>query len=97
MPWDTSTRASRLPSDWSQRRADTRDRAGGICQWVESGVRCTAPGRECDHIHPGDDHSPANLQWLCSPHHRLKTKRESAAARWKYREHRPAERHPGLR
>ena len=42
------------------------------------------------------DHTLTNLQWLCTGHHLAKTKRESAAARWRHRASRPVERHPGL-
>ncbi|HEX5118286.1 MAG TPA: hypothetical protein VFW65_24135 [Pseudonocardiaceae bacterium] len=37
-----------------------------------------------------------NLRGVCHECHAEKTKREAAAARWRYRERRPAERHPGL-
>lgn len=98
MAWQGSTRASRLPTDWPARRQRVRMRAGDICEHVdpETGQRCTAVGSECDHVIPGDDHDETNLQWLCTAHHAEKTRRESAAARWRVRERRPAERHPGL-
>jgi hypothetical protein len=42
--------------------------------------RCGAPGQEVDHIHPleqdGARYDPANLQTLCVPCHRAKTKQE---------------------
>lgn len=96
--WQGSTRASRLPSDWKQLRERTKARAGGICEWVDptTGQRCTMPGSECDHIERGDDHRDENLQWLCAHHHGRKTQQEAAQARWRYREKRPAEKHPGL-
>ncbi|MEU4221982.1 HNH endonuclease signature motif containing protein [Actinoplanes sp. NPDC026623] len=71
-----------------------RDRAGGQCEAVERGMRCPAPGTDCDHVRPGNDHSYANLQWLCGPHHAVKSAREGAQARVPL--HRPPERHPGI-
>lgn len=100
MPWSTSTRAARLPRDWHARRAHTWRAAGGQCQWLTDGQRCTWRGRlngdggQADHINRlgGDDQ--ANLQWLCRHHHNTKTRAEAQAA--KPSRHRPAERHPGL-
>lgn len=82
--WKGSTRRARLPQDWPARRAAAESRAGGRCE-AESrlGVPhhrdCTRIGAECDHIRPGDDHSPANLCWLSAPCHKAKTARESRA------------------
>lgn len=99
MAWDqeTSTRRHRLPSDWKTRRAAVRARASGQCEHIESGLRCLVLGAECDHIVPGDDHNLTNLQWLCRDHHAAKTKVENAQSRWRYRQTRETERHPGLR
>lgn len=90
MSWDTSTRHARLPPDWRRRRALIlqRDPVCRICN--------RRPSTEVDHIRPGDDHSDANLQGACSPCHAAKTKRESAAARWRFTRKRPEQRHPGL-
>jgi len=90
-PWAGSTRAHRLPGDWQSRRARVRRRAGDECQHHDpTGMRCPAPGNECDHINRGDDHSVGNLQWLCAAHHRAKTATEAGHAR------RTPEPHPGL-
>ena len=55
----------------------------------QRGVRCAVCGAteddsvtiELDHVTPmflGGDNLLANAQWLCEPHHRAKTRRESA-------------------
>jgi hypothetical protein len=93
--WAGSTRRGQLPPDWPQRRAFVRERAGGRCQDInDDSERCPLPGTDCDHIRPGQDHSYANLQWLCPGHHRVKSAREGAQARVPL--HRPRERHPGI-
>ncbi|GAA3751036.1 HNH endonuclease signature motif containing protein [Micromonospora maritima] len=93
--WSSSTRRSRLPSNWQQLRADVRERAGGRCEFIgDDARRCREAGRDCDHIVPGDNHDLSNLQWLCPGHHSKKSAQEGAAAR--PRERRPAEKHPGL-
>lgn len=80
MGWENSDRARRLPGDWAQRRDFVRARAGGVCEaLLRDGSRCDAIGSECDHIEPGDNHSCSNLQWLCSWHHKRKTRVEAAA------------------
>jgi 5-methylcytosine-specific restriction protein A len=93
--WTSSNRRDRLPRDWHRRRAIAKREAGGICQAVTNGVRCTALGTDCDHVdrHGGDE--PTNLQWLCSAHHKVKTRAEAQAA--VLPRQRPAVRHPGLR
>jgi 5-methylcytosine-specific restriction protein A len=99
--WNGSNRRSRLPKNWPELVANTKRLAGGRCQAeLPSGARCPRAGAECDHVEPGDDHSQANLQWLCKRHHQIKT---IAEARTGYRKPRPParkhpdERHPGLR
>jgi len=99
--WSGSTRKERLPDDWQQRRATTRDRAGGRCQaTMRDGTRCVEPGTDCDHIVHGDNHALSNLQWLCSWHHDKKTAREALEAR-RYiprpSARKPQEKHFGLR
>ena len=94
MSWDRSDRASRLPADWKTRREAVRKRAAGQCEWFDHNGRCPLAGAECDHVLRGDDHSLDNLQWLCGPHHRIKTQAEANAAR--PREKRRPGRHPGL-
>lgn len=89
--WAGSTRRTRLPADWPQRRADAaRRNPQRICHW------CGRPGgTELDHIVPGDDHSPTNLDWIhARPCHAVKSAREGAAAR--PRLHRPPEDHPAF-
>ena len=100
--WEHSTRRSRLPADWHKQRAATYRQAGGRCQWITNGQRCTTiaplhkqgdtPGGHADHVQAMND--AASLQWLCRPHHLQKSSAEGNAAR--PRETRPAETHPGL-
>lgn len=80
--WKGTTRRSRLPSDWPTRREAARQRAGDRCEastrlGTTHHPECTGLGAECDHITPGDDHSPENLCWLSTPCHKVKTARES--------------------
>ncbi len=93
--WQGSTRRDRLPGNWRQLRRLVQQRAGGRCENVIDGQRCQSTGSHCDHIDPGDNHSVANLQWLCPPCHLSKSGREGAVARPSL--YRRAERHPGLR
>jgi 5-methylcytosine-specific restriction protein A len=93
--WTNSTRSRRLPSNWPDIRARVLARDGAIC-WV-----CHGPGAdEVDHKVRGDDHSLGNLapihQAVYPFCHRKKSSAEGNYERWKYRERRPAERHPGL-
>jgi 5-methylcytosine-specific restriction protein A len=92
--WHTSTRASRLPSDWRKRRKAVLE-AQPIC--MICGVR---PSTVVDHIVPMTDrHEPEDLQGCCDPCHRQKTAAEAAAFRAASRgpgRERPPERHPGL-
>lgn len=97
MPWSTSDRRARLPSNWSQLCREVKARAQGKCEATHHDPRCDGVGTDADHIIPGDHHDLANLQWLSSPCHRAKTARESAqrnrqAATLKRR---PREPHPG--
>lgn len=98
MAWHTSDRRTRLPDDWHATRARVRKRAGGRCEWVlEDGTLCPSPGTDCDHVTPGDDHSMDNLQWLCHPHHQVKTTQDNQVAqalRTRLRP-RPTDEHPG--
>lgn len=48
-------------------RAEVTQRDGGIC------VQCGEPANQIDHI-DGDETTPANLQLLCDPCHREKTR-----------------------
>lgn len=91
MPWDGSTRSARLPPDWDKRRARVL-RNSPTCQRCE-----TRPPVEVDHVTPGDDHSLANLQALCTSCHRAKTAAEGVAARGpRPTRRRSTEPHPGL-
>ena len=97
MAWRTSDRAARLPSDWAVIKRQVRQRAGGRCQAQRHDPHCNGVGAEADHIHPGDDHSLDNLQWLSAECHKAKTRRETIArnrlnAKLKRR---PTEAHPG--
>ena len=95
MTWDTSGRRARLPDDWPHRVSAVKARDRGACQAPgPDGQPCPIPGREVDHIIPGDNHELDNLQLLCTPHHRAKSAAEGVAARPNRR--RPAPRHPGL-
>ncbi|MFD5599192.1 HNH endonuclease [Leucobacter sp. NPDC058333] len=97
MPWETSNRRDRLPKDWPQIRAAILERDGHRCQ------QCGRHGTHVDHIDPGDDHRPSNLQTLCAPCHWRKSRAEGGRAVHKGRRVvkriprlRPAEQHPGL-
>lgn len=96
MAWYGSTRASRLPHDWPDRRAATLHRDRHQCQATEHHPDCDRTATDVDHIVPGDDHSLTNLQSLSEPCHRVKTATETAQrneANAKLRK-RP-EQHPG--
>lgn len=97
MPWSTSDRRHRLPPDWPALKAHTRKRAGNRCEAHHHHPRCDGTGQEADHITPGDDHTPDNLQWLNAHCHKFKTAAESAARNSQAAElrKRPAEDHPG--
>lgn len=92
--WGSSSRASRLPSNWRKIRAQVlaRDPECRICR-----VR---PSVIADHIEAmTDDHRLEALQGVCAPCHRVKTSAEANAARAatpKPGRRRPQEPHPGL-
>jgi 5-methylcytosine-specific restriction protein A len=94
--WRGSDRSSRLPPDWAAKRAEAhRLNPRHVCHL------CGQPGGDqLDHIVAGDDHRQENLDWAHTnvwPHcHRGKSSAEGNAARWRVRQRRPAERHPGL-
>lgn len=81
MAWEGSDRNTRLPADWRTHRAPHVMRThAGICHL------CGDPGSDVvDHIHPGDDHSYANLAPVhqdVPPYcHRYKSSREGNDAR----------------
>lgn len=98
MPWSTSDRASRLPSNWEseiQPNILARDRYK--CKLRYPG--CLDDATEVDHKIRGDNHAPSNLQAACERCHAKKSAREGneAKARLKALRRRPPERHPGLR
>lgn len=106
MPWETSDRKARLPKNWPSLVAFVRKRActpahptEGQCEWrLPSRKRCPRAGTDCDHIVPGDNHDPSNLQWLCHDHHSKKSAGEGGQRRWAARpKQRPIEAHPGRR
>lgn len=97
MAWETSDRRSRLPKDWHRRRAIAKREAGGQCQQITNGIRCPAPGTDCDHIDRLSGDEQWNLQWLCLPHHKAKTQAEARAARRAKPRGRPTETHPGMK
>lgn len=99
--WAGSNRRSRLPKDWAKLREQVRARAGGRCEWVDADGRCIRVGNQCDHVIHGDDHSLANLQWLCSFHHAKKSSSEGGSSKRRKvkrlsRAVRPPESHPGI-
>ncbi|GAA3018217.1 hypothetical protein Sfulv_55070 [Streptomyces fulvorobeus] len=97
MAWDGSTRRSRLPKNWPRIRRRIIRRDGGVCVALYStGARCELPGTDVDHIVPGDDHTEANLQLLCTWHHLRKSSTEGNAARLRPSVHRPPSTHPAL-
>lgn len=95
--WQGSDRRTTLPDDWPQRRAAVWERDGGVCQWPTEHGLCAWSGDDVDHIDDRDNHDLTNLQVLCSHHHNRKSSQQGNAARWKHRNQRPAEQHPGLK
>lgn len=97
--WANSTRASRLPSNWRAIRAQVLKRDGYQCTHIDPpGRRCQTVATEVDHIEAMTDlDDPAALQSLCAPHHAQKTSREGNTERWRYRDKRKPEQHPGMR
>lgn len=104
--WDSSTRRQD-PPHWPQLKTLVKQRAGGFCQHMTEGdllepepKRCHYPGTEVDHIinlASGGTDDPANLQLLCTWHHKQKTAQEAAAKRKPRTERHPREQHPGFR
>lgn len=95
-------RSAPLPKGWARIRARILKRDGHRCQWrLDTGGICGEPANEVDHkigaARGVDDHSPDNLQALCSWHHAKKTGREAAAIAHDLPPRaRPQENHPGL-
>lgn len=98
MPWSTSDRASRLPSNWeSEIHPRILHRDHYQCQLKLPG--CQGEATEVDHKIRGDNHRDSNLQAACERCHAKKSAHEGNEAKRKLKElrKRPAERHPGLR
>lgn len=104
MAWSTSTRKSQLPADWEPViRPAILKRDRHRCQWVreDTGRKCGDRATDVDHIDRSRnwDHSPGNLQSLCSYHHKRKSSAEggqAAAASRERRKKAARRRHPGL-
>ncbi len=98
MAWDKhqpSPHNQARPTDWKQRRAAAIRRDGGQC-YICGGLGAD----QVDHITPvsqGGSHEPNNLGSIHAQCSREKNAKEASAARWKYRERRDPERHPGLK
>lgn len=100
MPWSTSDRRARLPSNWPELRAATKRRAHGRCEQIKAnGERCNAFGNQCDHVKRDGPDTLDNLQWLCPHHHDTKSAREGhdAARRAREKAMHPREQHPAKR
>jgi len=95
--WNRSSRKDRLPRDWPSRRAEVFRTKGRICLLAYAGV-CTLEATEVDHIEPGDNHEPDNLQPVCSECHAVKSSAEGyhARARKGRARMRKTEKHPGF-
>lgn len=87
MTWRTKP----LPRGWDKTRSRILRRDGYVCQ-LRYDV-CTAQATQVDHITGPHDESDTNLQAVCVECHRVKTARDTNAARPKRQ--RPAEPHPG--
>jgi 5-methylcytosine-specific restriction endonuclease McrA len=100
--WAGSDRRDRLPDDWEKRRKFVLKRDNNECQAkLRIGGKCRELATDVDHVDPGDDHSPENLQALCDWHHKRKSGLEGAAAVRRKRaaikkKYRRTETHPGL-
>lgn len=97
-----SARTVPLPPNWkTEIRPRVLARDGHACQWQISkdGTKCGQPATDVDHIDDPADHSDANLQSLCGPHHHRKSAGQGAKAMHARRipRQRPGEPHPGLR
>jgi len=100
MTWDKSRRSPRnltLPPDWAARRRRALDRDRWTCRI--RGPHCTTSATTVDHVVPVEQdggHEDSNLQAACTGCHQAKSSAEAAAARWRIRERRPPEQHPGM-
>lgn len=94
MPWNSSNRATRLPSDWFTRIRPHILKRDPRCKLRYPG--CTGVSTQVDHIQRGDDHTFQNLQGVCAGCHAKKSSREGHDAKRSRRARRlrPQERHP---
>jgi 5-methylcytosine-specific restriction enzyme A len=95
-----SWRTEPLPPDWATYWRPRILRRDPFCMFAGG---CGLPSTEVDHVIRGAGTNDANLQGLCSGHHKAKSSSEggqasgmlrSQIARRKFRE---PERHPGLK
>lgn len=75
VPWQGSTRRSRLPKDWEHRRRQVLDDQP-VCAICNNALAVV-----CDHIVPGDNHHRSNLQGICTSCDRTKSAYEGQTAR----------------
>ena len=94
MVW-INPRSTHRPGSWAKIRKRVLRRDDYKCQI--QGPGCTVLATEADHIVPNDDHSPENLQSVCHPCHREKTKLEAKLGMEARRKRglRPQPKHPG--
>lgn len=60
--------------DWTRRKEELGERAGGRCEFVCGGIRCEQPGDDPDHVicrSVKRDDCLYNLRLLCREHHIL--------------------------
>src|SRR5690242_18022131 len=95
--WQRNTpRKDRSSQAWKQARRRALERDTHQCTALDHDVRCTSQAVEVDHIDQSNNHELNNLASLCSHHHKIKTQIEAAQARWRHRQQRTPEKHPGL-
>lgn len=91
----STNRRKELPHTWNTLRKQVLIRDGYRCRWIINNKKCNAHATDVDHINNNDDHSMNNLRALCSDHHGERTSKQGNDQRWKYREARPLDKHPG--
>lgn len=75
----TSTRRSRLPSNWDRLRRSILIRDNHTC------YLCHDRADRVDHIEAGDDHHPSNLAAICLPCDQRKSGHEGGSTQGRYR------------
>lgn len=102
MGWEKSNRRFDLPKNWESLRKQVFARDGYRCtdEDARTGLRCSRPAEECDHLGKRTDHRLEMLTSLCTYHHSLKSASQGAAASQRNRERisqrfRRTEREPG--